>query len=84
MREGARIYVPAEVVLDSQFPSDEKIVVEIDQHNRVLKLRPPEIRENSKRPGRLNKRFESRRHQRNKTIARMYLIWKGSSPSLFF
>jgi len=39
MRGGAKIYIPAAVVLDSQFPfkEDEEIIVEIDPENRVLK-----------------------------------------------
>ena len=42
MRGGARVYIPAAVVLDSQFPfkEDEKIIVEIDPENRILKLKP--------------------------------------------
>lgn len=42
MRGGARIYIPAAVVLDSQFPfkEDEEIIVEIDPENRILKLKP--------------------------------------------
>ena len=39
MRGSAKIYIPAAVVLDSQFPfkEDEEIIVEIDPENRVLK-----------------------------------------------
>ena len=42
MRGGARIYIPAEVVLDSQFlfQKDGEILVEIDPKNKVLKLKP--------------------------------------------
>ena len=41
MRGGARIYIPASVVLDSQFPfkEDEEIIVEIDTKNRIIKLK---------------------------------------------
>jgi len=44
MRGGARIYIPAEIVLDSQFPfsEDGEILVEIDPVLRVLKLSPIE------------------------------------------
>ncbi len=46
MRGGARIYIPAAVVLDSQFPfkEDEEIIVEIDTENRILKLKPINIK----------------------------------------
>jgi len=42
MRGGARIYVPADIVLDSQFPfqEDGEILVEIDPENRILKIKP--------------------------------------------
>ena len=42
MRGGARVYIPAAVVLDSQFPfkEDEEIIVEIDPKNRILTLKP--------------------------------------------
>lgn len=42
MRGGARIYIPAEIVLDSQFPfqEDGEIFAEIDPKNRVLKIKP--------------------------------------------
>ncbi|MHA1711569.1 MAG: hypothetical protein ACTSUS_05845 [Candidatus Freyarchaeota archaeon] len=47
MRGGARIYIPSDIVLDSQFPfrEDGEILVEIDPKNRVLKLKPIEKRE---------------------------------------
>jgi hypothetical protein len=47
MRGGARIYIPAEIVLDSQFPfrEDGEIFVEIDSENRVLKVKPVEERQ---------------------------------------
>ena len=46
MRGGARIYIPAAVVLDSQFPfkEDGEIIVEIDPENRILKLKPINIK----------------------------------------
>jgi len=42
MRGGARIYIPSEIVLDSQFPLQQEgeIAVEIDPENRVVKLKP--------------------------------------------
>jgi len=42
MRGGARIYIPADIVLDSQFPfrEDGEIMVEIDPENKVLRLKP--------------------------------------------
>jgi len=44
MRGGARVYIPAEIVLDSQFRSifreDGEVFVEIDPKNKVLKLTP--------------------------------------------
>jgi len=42
MRGGARIYIPAEIVLDSQFPLQDvgEIAVEIDTENKLLKLKP--------------------------------------------
>jgi len=42
MRGGARIYIPSEIVLDSQFPfmEDGEITVEIDPENKVVKLKP--------------------------------------------
>ena len=44
MRGGARIYIPADIVLDSTFPfaEDGEILVEIDPVNKVLKLKPLE------------------------------------------
>jgi len=44
MRGGARIYIPADIVLDSQFPfsKDGEIEVEIDPENKVLKIKPIE------------------------------------------
>lgn len=44
MRGGARIYIPADIVLDSTFPfrKDGEILVEIEPENRVLKLKPIE------------------------------------------
>ena len=44
MRGGARIYIPADIVLDSQFPfrKDGEILVEIDLENKVLKIKPTE------------------------------------------
>jgi len=46
MSGGARIYIPAEIVLDSQFSfqEDGEIFVEIDPENRVLKVKPVEER----------------------------------------
>lgn len=42
MRGGARIYIPAEIVLDSQFPfqEDGAIMIEIDPQNGTVKLKP--------------------------------------------
>jgi len=42
MRGGARVYIPAEIILDSTFPfkKDGDIEVEIDPQNGVVKLRP--------------------------------------------
>jgi len=42
MRGGARIYIPSDIVLDSQFPfkDDGEMLVEIDPKNKVLKLKP--------------------------------------------
>jgi len=42
MRGGARIYIPAEIVLDSQFPllQDGEILVEIDTEERLVKIKP--------------------------------------------
>jgi hypothetical protein len=42
MRGAARIYIPAEIVLDSQFPLQDvgEIAVEIDTENKLLKLKP--------------------------------------------
>ena len=42
MRGGARVYIPAEIVLDSQFPfkEDKQILVEIDPENKVVVLKP--------------------------------------------
>ena len=42
MRGGARIYIPADIVLDSQFPfqEDGEILVEIDTKNKTLNIKP--------------------------------------------
>lgn len=42
MRGGARVYIPADIVLDSQFPfkEDKQILVEIDPENKVVMLKP--------------------------------------------
>jgi hypothetical protein len=42
MRGGARIYIPADIVLDSTFPfqKDGEILVEIDPEEKILKLKP--------------------------------------------
>ncbi|MBW1932317.1 MAG: hypothetical protein JRI56_04705 [Deltaproteobacteria bacterium] len=42
MRGGARVYIPAAIVLDSQFPFEEdgEITVEIDAENQIIKLKP--------------------------------------------
>jgi len=42
MRGGARVYIPADIVLDSQFPfkEDKQILVEIDPENKVVVLKP--------------------------------------------
>ena len=42
MRGGARVYIPADIVLDSQFPfkEDKHILVEIDPENKVVVLKP--------------------------------------------
>ena len=44
MRGGARVYIPAALVLDSQFPFEEdgEITIEIDPESRVLSLKPIE------------------------------------------
>jgi hypothetical protein len=44
MRGGARIYIPAEIVLDSTFPfkADGEIMIEIDPQNGTVKLKPVE------------------------------------------
>jgi len=48
MRGGARVYIPAAIVLDSQFPfrEDGELIVEIDPENQVLRLRPLEEKSN--------------------------------------
>lgn len=42
MRGGARVYLPANIVVDSTFPFDDEgnIEVEIDTKEGVVKLRP--------------------------------------------
>jgi hypothetical protein len=42
MRGGARVYIPSEIVLDSQFPfqKDGEISIEIDTETKTLKLKP--------------------------------------------
>jgi len=44
MRGGARIYIPADIVLDSTFPfqKDGEILVEIDPEEKILRLKPVE------------------------------------------
>ena len=44
MRGGARIYIPADIVLDSTFPfqKDGEILVEIDPEKKILKLKSVE------------------------------------------
>ena len=44
MRGGARVYIPAAIVLDSQFPFKEEgeINIEIDPESRVISLIPIE------------------------------------------
>ncbi|KPV64950.1 MAG: hypothetical protein AOA65_0664 [Candidatus Bathyarchaeota archaeon BA1] len=46
IRGGAKIYIPADIVLDSQFPfkEDGEILVEIDLEEGVLKLKPSSLK----------------------------------------
>jgi hypothetical protein len=62
MRGGARIYVTADVVLDSQFPfkEDGKIVVEIDPESRILKIKPFQEGQDCEMSERFGRTFEHR------------------------
>jgi len=42
MRGGARIYVPADIVLDSTFPfrQDGPVLIQIDTKNKILIIKP--------------------------------------------
>lgn len=68
MRGGARIYVTADIVLDSQFPfkHDGKIVVEIDPESKVLKIRPFQEGKDCVSPAGLGHRLERRMNSWNR------------------